>query len=69
MASSTIAQSLCTLFNACIIHGYVPESFISSDILPVEKDKMFDRSSFDKYRPISYVTVFPKFLRIAQQID
>ncbi len=63
-ASNAIAQPLCDLFNACIVHGCVPESFATSIIVPVEKDKIGGANTFDNFRPISLVTMFSKVLEI-----
>jgi hypothetical protein len=59
-AADVVSQPLCNLFNACIIHGCVPDSFTTSIIVPVEKDKLCGASSFDNYRPIALVTMFSK---------
>jgi hypothetical protein len=59
-AAGSVAEPLCKLFNACIVHGCVPDSFTVSIIVPVEKDKLGDSSSFENYRPISLVSMFSK---------
>lgn len=46
-AVNSVAQYLCFLFNACIVHGCVPEAFLTSHIVPVIKEKMCNRSTFD----------------------
>ena len=55
-----MAQPLCELFNSCFVHGCVPDTFTTSIIVPVEKDKVSGASNFDNFRPISFVTIFSK---------
>jgi hypothetical protein len=59
-ANRSIDDILCTLFNLCCIHGYVPDSFASSVIIPVIKDKFVKTDTFENFRPISLVCIFSK---------
>ena len=59
-AVNNVAKHLLLLFNACIVHGCVPDSFTCSVIVPVIKDKMGDNSICTNYRPIALVTILSK---------
>ena len=48
------------LFNGCLKHGFVPDSFTSSIIIPATKDNGNQCDKFDEYRPVSLVTIFSK---------
>ena len=63
-AEKAVSKHLCILFNACISHGCVPDSFTSSVIVPVVKDKLGDLTSCNNYRPISLVSMFSKTFEI-----
>ena len=69
-AADIVSQPLCELFNAYIVHGFVPSSFIASIIIHVKKDKM-DASSFDNYWPISLVSMSSKVSEccLAKRLD
>ena len=60
-ASSSV---LCRLLNMCLMHGYVPESFTISIMVPVPKDKSGNCSNVSNYRPISLITMFSKIFEI-----
>ena len=51
---------LTKLFNMCLVHGYVPDNFAMSVIVPVPKDNGNKCDSFDGYRPVSLVSIFSK---------
>ena len=55
-----LAVIMMKLFNLCLTHDYLPDSFCYSVIVPVVKDKNGNNDSFDNYRPISLVTMFSK---------
>lgn len=59
-AGGRLYYLLSLLFNSCIKHAFVPDSFGSSVIVPVPKEGSINLSSFDGYRPISLVTIFSK---------
>ena len=44
----------------CLVHGYVPDNFAMSIIVPVPKDNGNKCETFDGYRPVSLVTIFSK---------
>ena len=44
----------------CLVHGYVPDNFAMSIIVPVPKDNGNKCETFDEYRPVSLVTIFSK---------
>jgi hypothetical protein len=48
------------LFNLCITHGFVPDSFGSSVIVPVIKDRNGCSDSYENYRPILLIC-FPSY--------
>ena len=48
----------------CLIHGYVPESFITSIMVPVPKNKSGNCSNVSNYRSISLINIFSKIFEI-----
>jgi exonuclease III len=70
-AGNHLADIMMKLFNLCLVHGYVPDSFCHSVIVPVVKEKNGNNDSFDNYRPISLVTMFSKVfeLCISQHLE
>jgi hypothetical protein len=63
-AGNNLSHCLSFLFNMCICHSFVPDSFSTSVIVPVVKDKNGKCDSFDNYRPISLVTMFSKVFEL-----
>ena len=63
-ASDALVYALTYLFNVCIIHSFVLDSFSSSMILPVIKDKNGNAGKYSNYRPISLATMFSKVLEL-----
>ena len=63
-AGDVLVQMLTLLFNMCLLHGFVPESFGSSIIIPVVKDKTCNLDKYDNYRPISLVSMFSKVFEL-----
>ena len=59
-AHPAIVMHLTTLFNAMIVHGYVPNKFGTSIIVPLVKDRCGDISKLANYRAISLSPVFAK---------
>ena len=64
-AGESIVVQLICLFNLCLIHGFAPESFTKSIIVPVQKDKLSKLDSFENYRPISLVSLFSKVFELS----
>ena len=63
-AGDLLAEALTNLFNMCISHGYVPNNFFESIIVPVIKDKNGKSDVYDNCRPITLVTMFSKILNV-----
>ena len=55
---------LSLVFNAMIIHGHLPSSFMDSIIVPLVKDKKGDITSVDNYRPLAITCVTSKIFEI-----
>ena len=54
------------LFNSMITHGYIPNAFSLSTMVPIVKNKHGDISSIDNYRAIALSNILGKLLdRIA----
>ena len=45
---------LCILFNLFLMHGYVPDAFCQSTVIPLIKCKPGDLSDVNNYRAVSY---------------
>ena len=52
------------MFNLMIQHGYVPEAFMDTLILPIVKDTKEDLGDSDKYRPIALTSVISKVFEL-----
>ena len=52
------------LFNCFITHGYLPEDFMKTAIVPIIKNKTGDSSDKGNYRPIALVTACLKIFEI-----
>ncbi len=63
-AHSKINVMLAMVFNSMIKHGYLPEAFMDTLIVPLIKDKKGDLSSTDNYRPIALTSVVSKVLEL-----
>jgi hypothetical protein len=63
-ASYRLTVLLTLFFNAVISHGYIPEQFMDSVIIPILKDKKGDITDKDNYRPIALTSVLSKVLEI-----
>ena len=55
---------LSMLFTSVISHGYVPEAFMKTVLLPIVKSKSGDMSDVNNYRPIALVTASSKIFEI-----
>ena len=62
IAADILHKHLTVLFQAFLIHGYVPKDLISCSLKPIIKDKMGDRFSSDNYRAIGSSSLFLKIL-------
>ena len=62
-AGESLHEALIKLFNLCIIHGFVPDNFSKSVIVPVVKDKNGKTDCIDNYRPVSFA-LFTKLICI-----
>ena len=61
-AGDRLAVLLTMVYNACMIHGYLPPSMISSVLVPIIKDKAGNVADKSNYRPIALSSVFAKIL-------
>ena len=52
------------LFNCFITHGYLPENFMKTAIVPIIKNKTGDSSDKGNYRPIALVIACSKIFEI-----
>ena len=53
---------LCVLFNLFLLHGYVPEEFCRSTVIPLVKCKSSDLSDVNNYRAIALANSVSKIL-------
>lgn len=58
--SDTLINQLCMLLNLCLLHGYLPEGFMASVIVPLVKNKNGDLSCCDNYRAIALSNVISR---------
>jgi hypothetical protein len=63
-ADTTISCLLCMLFNAVIIHGYLPSKLMETIIIPLVKDKKGLITDKDNYRPVAITCVASKLLEL-----
>ena len=59
-----ISILLCLLFNAMLIHGYIPSDAMDTIIVPIIKDKKGDCTDKDNYRPVAITCVISKILEL-----
>ena len=64
-AGGRLIVLLTTLFNSCLVHGFVPESFATSLIVPVSKGHASKLHVFEGYRPVSLVNVILKVFEMS----
>jgi len=60
-------MNLCVFFSVncldmCIVHGYIPNSCLSTTIVAICKNKNGNMSDTSNYRPVAVATVVPKLL-------
>ena len=51
-------------FNACLKHGFLPDSMIHTILVPIIKDKTGDVTSKNNYRPIALASVISKIFEV-----
>lgn len=51
---------LSILFSSCISHGFLPEDFMKTILVPIIKDKTGDMCDINNYRPIAISTAISK---------
>jgi len=61
---SRVHVHLCLLFNLFVKHGYVPDQFMKSVIVPLVKCKTGDLSDVNNYRAIAISTSISKLFEI-----
>jgi exonuclease III len=49
-------------FNLCLAHGFLPDEFMTTNVVPIVKNRTGDLSDPSNYRPISLATVLSKVL-------
>ena len=59
-ASHYLTVMLSALFSCIIIHSYIPQKFMLSNLLPLIKNKSGDLTSNDNYRPIAINSILSK---------
>lgn len=59
-ADDKLCVLLSILFNAMIIHNYIPDAMLDTIIVPIIKDKRGDISDQDNYRPLALTCVVSK---------
>ena len=59
-AGGRIPVLLTKLFNSCLVHDYVPDSFGTSFIVPVPKGDINKLSVSEDYRSVSLISVVSK---------
>ena len=67
-AHSRIHVLLSLLFSAFITHGYLPNMFMKTVIVPIAKNKTKDTSDNNNYRPRALVTAASKIFEICLSI-
>ena len=52
------------LFTSMLTHGYLPDAFMTTSIIPILKNKNGDTSAKNNYRPIAIVTAMSKIFEL-----
>ena len=55
---------LCLVFNAMVIHGYLPSQLLNTIIVPLVKDKRGNLTDGDNYRPLAITCIASKILEL-----
>ena len=61
-APENLISALTSLFQACLVHSYVPGELLIAKIVPLLKDSNGDVSSTDNYRSICLSSIFLKIM-------
>jgi len=64
LAHDKVAVMLSLIFNAMIIHGYIPEMVMDTILIPIVKDRKGDVTDRDNYRPIAVTCISSKILEL-----
>ena len=64
IGKDVLTNYLTVLFQACIIHGYMPNSILTATLKPIVKDKLGDKCSSSNYRAIGGSSLILKLLDI-----
>ena len=67
-AHSRIHVLLSLLFSAFITHGYLPDMFMKTAIVPIIKNKTGNTSDKNNYRPIALVTAASKIFELCLSV-
>ena len=59
-----ISVHLAMLFTSMLTHGYLPDAFMTTSIIPILKNKNGDTSAKNNYRPIAIVTAMSKIFEL-----
>ena len=59
-----ISVQLAMLFTSMLTHGYLPDAFMTTSIIPILKNKNGDTSAKNNYRPIAIVTAMSKIFEL-----
>ena len=62
---SRLAVLLSTFFTSALTHGYVPDAFMQSILVPVIKNESGDSSDVNNYHPIALVTIASNICAVA----
>ena len=63
-SSHKLYYLLAMLLNSMLIHGYLPDDFMLTHIIPIVKNKKGDITSKDNYRPIAITSVSSKVFEL-----
>ena len=63
-AGHSIVPILVTFFNCAVVHGYIPQKFMDTTLVPIVKDKKGTLCSVDNYRPIALTCILSKVFEI-----
>ena len=63
-SSDQLYVLLSLLFNAIVIHGFIPDKLMDSIIVPLVKDKKGCITKSDNYRPLALTTIASKVLEL-----
>ena len=61
-AHCILHELLAALYNACLLHRFLPESLLLIHLIPLIKNKLKDHSDPGNYRPIAITTISSKLL-------